>query len=112
MEAQPTLFDRPPAPARGAAADATIEERFWAYHRANPAVYGYLCQFAQGAAEAGFPRYSIKALIERVRYHVEVEVRSTDGFKINNDFSSRYARLLMDEGVVPNGFFATRTLRS
>lgn len=108
--AQPTLFDRPAR--RRVATRDTIEERFWAYHQANPAVWTYLCQFAEGALEAGFARYSIKALIERVRYHVEVEVRSSDGFKINNDFSSRYARLLMEEGVVPAAFFELRSLRT
>ena len=111
MGTEPTLFDRPSA-RRKARDRETIDERFWAFHEANPDVFAHLCTFAQGAVEAGFERYSIKALVERVRYHVEVEVRSTDGFRINNDFSSRYARLLMDEGVVPAGFFETRTLRT
>ena len=113
MSDQPTLFDRPPAcPLVTPDRERSIEDRFWDFHEANPDVWAHLCRFAQGVVEAGLPRYSIKALVERVRYHVEVEVQTTDGFKINNNYTAYYARLLMEQGVVPPDFFATRDLRS
>lgn len=113
MSAQPTLFDCPPTrPLVREAQERTIEERFWDFHHANPDVWAHLCRFAQGVVEAGFARYSIKALVERVRYHVEVETRVSDGFKINNNYTCYYARLLMEQRVVPPDFFATRETRS
>jgi len=48
--------------------------------------------------------------MQRVRWHMEIETRSDDGFKINNDFSSRYARRIMEQEPDLKGFFVTRRL--
>lgn len=109
---QPSLFDMPPPPAPDELGpEATIDERFWAFHHHNPHVLALFARYVRQLRDAGFTRYSMKTLVERVRWHEEVETRR-DRFLLNNDFTARYARLLMDEGLAPPGFFHLRALRS
>ena len=92
----------------------TIEERFEAFHDANPAVYAELRQMARKAKSMGFARYSIKALMEVLRWNRSVEVvrAAAEPFKVNNDFTSRYARLLMERDPDLKDFFATREIKT
>ena len=108
--AAPTLFDQP-AP-EALPPDATIDERFAAFHAANPAVFGLFVRFALEAQAAGLASYSAKAVFERVRWQTAIETRSGDPFKVNNDFTARYARLAMDTVPALADFFHTRGLRT
>lgn len=90
----------------------TISERFWEFHRAHPAVYQHLRRFALEAKARGRERLGIKAIWERLRWYVAVEARDVDGFKLNNNYTSRYARLLMRQERDLEGFFETRELRA
>lgn len=110
---QPTLFD-PPAREVSPEREATLEARFRAFHAANPAVYDELAALARRAKSKGYARYSIKALVELVRWHRSVETTTTDGepFRINNSHSSRYARLLMQQEADLAGFFETREIHT
>jgi hypothetical protein len=49
--------------------------------------------------------------VEVVRFHRALETTDPD-FKLNNNYSSRYARILMDEEPELAGFFQTRELKS
>jgi hypothetical protein len=84
--------------------------REWlAYHRANPRVYELLLRFAREVKAAGFHRYGIRPITERVRWHVAIETRNAGGFKINDHHQPYYARLIM--AAHPSefgGFFETR----
>lgn len=95
-----------------AANDRTIDEKFADYNRAHPEVYRKLVSLARQAKGAGFTHYGMKALIERLRWHMTVERQCTDPFKINNDFSSRYARYIMALEPDLDGFLEVRKLRS
>lgn len=88
----------------------TIESRFAAFHRANPDIYTKLVRLAR-ELRAKRPHYGIRPLIEIVRYD-QAMTNADDGFKINNDFCSRYARLIMDNEPDLDGFFETRELKS
>jgi hypothetical protein len=59
----------------------------------------------------GWNHYGIKAIVEVVRFHRALETTDPD-FKLNNNYSSRYARILMDQEPELAGFFQTRELKS
>jgi hypothetical protein len=90
----------------------TIDEKFADYHRGHPEVYSKLVTLARQAKAAGFDHYGMKALIERLRWHMTVERQSTEPFKINNVFTRCYARAIMMCEPDLAGFFETRKLRS
>lgn len=94
----------------------TIEERFDAFHRTNPDVYELMVRFAVEAARAGWTRYGVKSLYERVRWHQRVDCKDSRDFKLNNDFTSRYARLLNSDPRIQEvcgaDFFETRQLKA
>ena len=99
-------FDAGPAAPR----PLTIQERFAAFDRANPHVYRLLVRFAF-EAKARRTRYSLKALFERIRWHVQIETGGEE-FKLNNLYTSRYARKLIAEYPEFEGFFETRELKA
>lgn len=90
----------------------TIQEQFEAFHRAHPDVYELFKRFAQELRAAGRPHYGAKAILERVRWHYATSSASAEEFKINNNYTSRYARLLIAECPEFADFFETRRLTS
>jgi hypothetical protein len=90
----------------------SIQERFEAFHDANPRVFELFEMFALQLKEAGFERYSSDALLHRLRWHHDVEIRSVEPFKLNDHFTSRYARLLAERRPEFTGFFETRKVRT
>lgn len=96
---------------------ATIQEKFEAYHAANPWVYRYLVHLANEYVDAQRsrgrePKIGIALLVERLRWEYNIRTVSDDGFKISNDFRSRYARLMMDREPRLAGLFAIKELRT
>jgi hypothetical protein len=86
-----------------------MDDRFWEYHRANPHVFILFARFAMQVKHNGHDHYSAKAIFERVRWHFSVETTGED-FKLNNNYTSRYARLLAEEYPEFEGFFRNREL--
>lgn len=91
--------------------EMTIVERFAVFHEANPHVAALLAEMALALKAQGRTRYGIKALIEALRFQYNVQTTGDD-FKINNDFTAHYARLLMREYPALAGFFETREIRA
>jgi hypothetical protein len=91
--------------------DDTIQVRFQVYHEAHPEVYEYLLQLAQDMQSRGFRHYGMKALFEKVRWHFQVE-KGLEDFKLNNNYHSRYARLMMAREPDLEGFFELRELKA
>lgn len=89
-----------------------LERQFDEFHADNPVVYDLIVRFARQAKAAGFNRYSINGIFERVRWHVDIETKSMDGFKINNNHRSRYARMVMENESGLDEFFDIRELKS
>jgi len=105
---QPPLDLDPPQPAKG---DLTIEERFAQFHSANPHVYAALRELAIAEAERGARRISPKLLFEQLRAGSLATAQSDDPYRLNNIYTSRYARLLANEpGLM--GRIPTRTLKA
>jgi hypothetical protein len=109
-----TLFDDNLEPLWDLRARRTIDARFREFHAANPDVFTTLVALAREARAKGFKRYGVKSLFEVVRWHRALkDGPREDSFKLNNVFTSRYARLLMD--TYPDefaGFFELRELRA
>lgn len=120
---QPEPFDAP-APVRhdGATFDPaldadrqrSIQERFDAWLDENPVAYELFKQFAEQARRAGRKRYSADAILHRLRWHVNVELRPVDGeeWRCNDHFSSRLARKLIEDDPSFANFFELRELKS
>lgn len=92
--------------------EMTIQERFEAFHAANPHVYRLLRSLALEMRNIGIHRSGVKFLVERLRWDYLVQTRGREKFKLSNDFTSRYARLLMAQEPALEGFFVTKELRS
>lgn len=88
-----------------------IDERFLAFHHQHPDVYVELVRLARRWKAAGHPKIGMKMLFEVLRWNRGLsQVRDDRGFKLNNDFSSRYARLIQANEPDLRGFFETRAL--
>lgn len=91
---------------------ATIAERFAEYHEEHPDVYRQLVALARQWKAAGHETCGMKMLTERLRW--EFGLRPGVGFEsgFRNDFTSRYARLIMNQEPDLDEFFEIRRLRS
>lgn len=85
----------------------TMQETFEDFHSANPHVYEYLREYALMVKRTG-RRIGMKALFERLRWDYMVSTTSSTGFKLNNNYTAFYARLLMETEPALRGFFETR----
>ncbi|MDY0811432.1 hypothetical protein [Kitasatospora purpeofusca] len=74
----------------------TIQERFEQFHDLNPWVLAELERLTAECIEARFSKISLGMLFELVRYSYGRATLSADDFRLNNDFRSRYARLLIE----------------
>lgn len=108
---RPSLFDLSPLVAPQYPRRATIQERFDAFHAANPNVYQALRTLAYGLLKRGVKHYGMKGLYERLRWEYAIQTGG-EPYKLSNDFTSRYARLLMDNEPLLRGMFDLRELRS
>lgn len=109
---QPTLFEPlPPLRKPDYQKTDTIEQRFNAFHAANPVVYRELRTMALGIKRRGTTRYGIAGLFEVLRYRWSLQT-SGDSFKLNNNFRALYARLLMDNEPELVDFFEVRERRA
>lgn len=90
----------------------TIDARFEAFHAANPWVYDELVRLARGLVERGHRRIGIGMLFEVMRWSWYMHTSDpTSEWKLNNDYRSRYARLIMVTEDDLAGCFETRGLR-
>lgn len=64
-------------------------------------------QYALQLKSRGIDRYSARAIIHRIRWHMHVE-RGDDEFKCNNNWTPRMARWAMREYPQLRGMFETR----
>ncbi|MGR8921988.1 MAG: hypothetical protein ACU85V_20420 [Gammaproteobacteria bacterium] len=90
--------------------DETIRERFEKFHAENPHVFEALRRRALRAKARGY-RPGIGCLFEVLRWQHGMTTQG-DEFKLNNNFRSHYARLLMEREPELEGFFETRGLRA
>ena len=87
-----------------------IYARFKLFHAENPEVWTLFKRFAFEVIRRGREHYSVNAIFERIRWHVDIETESSDELKLNNDFRAYYARMFHAKHDIM--LFELRRLRS
>jgi hypothetical protein len=90
-----------------------IQQRFEEFHRDNPAVYRELVTLAWQAQIRGHRRIGIELLFAVLRWERMMQTSDANsGFRLNDHYTSRYARLIMEQESGLDGLFDVRELRS
>ncbi len=92
-----------------------IAVQFQRFHLAHPEVYAGLLKLARqadSAPYAGRTRIGIGMLFEVLRWHWHIDGLPDDdeAWKLNNNYRSRYARLIMRRNPDLDGLFEVRKL--
>lgn len=82
-------------------------DRFKKFHAANPNVYKHFEKLALQMKATGRQQYSAETIVNVIRWHIDSQSQG-DVFKINNDFRSIYARLMVYNHPHFEGFFEFR----
>ncbi len=90
----------------------TIQERFEEYHKLNPHVYKRLVESALKLKEKGVDICGIRMLWEVMRWRSMMKVYGDEVYKYSDNFTSRYARLIMSQEPELDGFFHTKPIRT
>ena len=90
----------------------SIQEQFEEFHRSNPWVYSKLKNMALNLKAKGHKKIGIGMLFEVLRWEYYMKTDDPSGWKLNNNYRSRYSRLIMDQEKDLEGIFETRVLRS
>lgn len=89
--------------------DGTIEGRFRRFHSDNPDVYAELRDLALDGIRAGRKKLGVAQLFEVLRWYRSLHTVG-ETLKLNNDYRSRYARLLMAQEPELADVFNLRSL--
>ncbi len=90
----------------------TIQQKFQIYHEQNPNVYEAFKKYAFAAINGGRKKYSAKSILERVRWHLNFEIVGDETYKNNNNYTSRYARLFIQDYPEHKDFFEFREIKT
>ena len=92
---------------------ATIKERFDLFHAANPQVYQALVSTTRNILKRyNVQRISIKLPYEIVRWTRYLRTQGEEGYKLSNDFTAHYSRLIMASEPDLAHVFRTKVLRT
>lgn len=91
----------------------SITEAFHEFHATNPWVYDALVSITRDLRSRGRDKVGVGMLFEVLRWHYwrQTDDASSD-FKLNNNYRSRYARLIMKQERDLADVFDIRNLRS
>jgi hypothetical protein len=88
------------------------ERAFWEFHSQNPHIYEQLERLALQLRRSGVHRWGMKALWEVCRYELVLRTSaSARSFRLNNNHTAYYARLLMERNAELADFFEVRQHR-
>ncbi|MCL6443143.1 MAG: hypothetical protein K6T83_06765 [Alicyclobacillus sp.] len=90
----------------------SLDEKFRQYHEDNPHVYATLVRLAREMKAKGYTHIGIGMIWETMRYQMLLTTHDPEGWKLNNNYRSRYARLIMQQEPDLDGIFEIRELRS
>lgn len=102
MAAQLDMFAA--APIAPAPTKPSIDERFEAFHKANPHVFAEMKRLAYARLARGETRIAVKALWEELRTSLMRRDIAENGdaerispkYKLNNSYTALYARMLVE----------------
>jgi len=86
---------------------ASLEERFWIFHNANPHVMTNIANRALALKRRGIQHFGIAAIFESMRYDAAIKTGG-DTYKLNNSYRAFYARQVMKSWPELEGFFELR----
>lgn len=110
MNEQLQLSPEPPVePHHGPSPEQTIREAFLRFHHENPHIYDEIVKLARRARGAGSTRIGIGMVFEVMRWRHTIG-SSGDDFKLNNNYRSYYARMVMAREPDLHEIFETRGL--
>ncbi len=98
------------APGQISLLEDPLEAQFIAFHHAFPGVYVTLVDLAYQWKDSGHTRVGIGMLFEIIRWNEGIRRTDTEQFRLNNNYRSRYARLIMANCPDLAGFFELRAL--
>ena len=95
------------SPVQPSRVKGTRELQFEAFHKLNPHVYRSVVAIALDLQKRGFRKGGMKMIFERLRWLYAIQTVGED-YKLNNNYTAYYARLVME--TVPDlvGFFEVR----
>ena len=83
----------------------SLKEKFNTFDANNPHVWDLFVQYTMQAINSGVKKFGAQAVIERIRWHHNIDTVSEDQFKISNDHAAFYARKFMQEYPQHDGIF-------
>jgi len=86
------------------------KRKWWNWHKQNPQVWDKFESYTLEAINSGRKKYSHWAIINRIRWHNEIETRGGE-FKISNDYICFYARLFHARHPQHKDFFRLKQLK-
>lgn len=89
----------------------SINTAFQRFHAANPQVYDKLVELAEQARRIDH-HIGMKMLWEVMRWDLTIKTDAGEDFKLNNNYTSRYVRLIQSQRPDLAPMFQTRTLRA
>jgi len=89
-----------------------IQGRFEAFDREHPEIYRALVRLARSNVRMGLERFSIDYLFHILRWRTLRRSRGAEDFRLNDHFTSRYARLIERREPDLRGCFSLRGLRA
>lgn len=99
----------------------TIQFSFQRYHEQNPAIFKLIVREADKAISKGKKKFSVKQIVGYLRWEVYLETKQDTLFdkkgeitkyKIPDQFTSRYSRLLIDQYPYMKPYVEQRNIRS
>ncbi len=95
------------------APELSIQDRFLLFHETNPWVFKALVDLAYALRNRGHRRFGVKLLFERLRFEYLLTTNDpTSSWRLNNNMTSRYARMLIENVPELADCIETRELRA
>lgn len=101
-----TLFDQPRAKHK-----PSIDEQFNSFIASNPHVYEWFRKYAHELRERGHERISADMICHRIRFELMIQTAG-EVWRMNNNYTSRLARMLIKEDSRFAFLFELRELKS
>lgn len=91
----------------------SIQESFDEFHTNNPIVYEMIEEQVLKAYHSGKKKISIKMIINWIRWNTFLDTTDNNStYRINDAYTSRYARIFIDRNPSLSTFIEIRDLRS
>lgn len=85
----------------------SITAKFNRFHSRNPHVYHLIVDISKRMKRSGVHKFGMKGVFEYLRWQYTMQTQG-ERYRLNNIFTSIYARLVMETEVELRGFFDIR----